>query len=50
MDIDNGLGLGIVIFFIIIGLCMVILFICNWCKKNEQRQKQNNNEYQEVKN
>ena len=48
MDVDNGLGLGILLLFISIGLCMVILFFSNWCKRNEQRQVQNDNEYRQV--
>lgn len=51
MDIDNGLGLGIFLFFVSIGLCMFTLFICNLngvkkcCKENTN---QINNEYIEV--
>ena len=50
MDIDNGLGLGIVLFFLLLGLCMFTLFICNlncvrgYCKKEDK----NSNEYRQV--
>ena len=48
MDIDNGLGLSIVIFFACIGVCMFTLFVCNACNIKKCCTNQNNNEYNEV--
>lgn len=56
MDTDNGLGLGVLILFISIGLCMFTLFVyhvCDikkYCKKeaNQNDDDNNNNEYNKI--